>query len=286
MSGIVDLLTDKRLYIGIISLVLFGAFSLFAMDRWIMPMYTNYNQGITVPDVTKKSIEDAEIILTRAGLRFEVMDRRSNESFPPDYVLDQAPDGNSIVKPNRKIYLTVNASETPTATVPEIVNLSLRNAQIQLTTHGLELGNVEVASSRFRNTVLSQSIPAGTSVRRGTPVNLVVSDGLGMNKVPIPDIVGSRLAVAQREIRQAGLRVGQIEFQPSASVEPNTVLRFTPSESDSLFEGDRINLVVSELSDIQESEERGAVIIDSTQVQQSVPDSLIVPEENNDENDN
>ncbi|MCH8557659.1 MAG: PASTA domain-containing protein, partial [Balneolia bacterium] len=123
----------------------------------------------------------------------------------------------------------------------------------------------------------------GTSVRRGTPVNLVVSDGLGMNKVPIPDIVGSRLAVAQREIRQAGLRVGQIEFQPSATVEPNTVLRFTPSESDSLFEGDRINLVVSELSDIQESEERGAVIIDSTDVQQSVPDSLIVPEEDNNE---
>ncbi len=285
MSGIINLLTDKRLYIGLITLAVLAVVTLFLMDRYIMPAYTNYNQGVTVPDVTKKSIADAEDLLTRAGLRFEVMDRRSNENFPPDYVLDQAPDGNSIVKPNRKIYLTVNTSETPTAIVPEIVNLSLRNAQIQLSTHGLELGNVEVASSRFRNTVLSQSVPAGTSVRRGTPVNLVVSDGLGMNKVPIPDLTGKRLAVAQREIRQAGLRVGQIEFQPSAFVEPNTILRFTPSETDSLFEGDRINLVVSELSDIQETEERGAIITDSTNVEQATPDSLRVPEEGGNEDD-
>ncbi len=285
MSGIINLLTDKRLYIGLITLAVLAVVTLFLMDRYIMPAYTNYNQGVTVPDVTKKSIADAEDLLSRAGLRFEVMDRRSNENFPPDYVLDQAPDGNSIVKPNRKIYLTVNTSETPTAIVPEIVNLSLRNAQIQLSTHGLELGNVEVASSRFRNTVLSQSVPAGTSVRRGTPVNLVVSDGLGMNKVPIPDLTGKRLAVAQREIRQAGLRVGQIEFQPSAFVEPNTILRFTPSETDSLFEGDRINLVVSELSDIQETEERGAIITDSTNVEQATPDSLRVPEEGGNEDD-
>lgn len=285
MSGIINLLTDKRLYIGLITLAVLAVVTLFLMDRYIMPAYTNYNQGVTVPDVTKKSIADAEDLLSRAGLRFEVMDRRSNENFPPDYVLDQAPDGNSIVKPNRKIYLTVNTSETPTAIVPEIVNLSLRNAQIQLSTYGLELGNVEVASSRFRNTVLSQSVPAGTTVRRGTPVNLVVSDGLGMNKVPIPDLTGKRLAVAQREIRQAGLRVGQIEFQPSAFVEPNTILRFTPSETDSLFEGDRINLVVSELSDIQETEERGAIITDSTNVEQATPDSLRVPEEGGNEDE-
>jgi len=284
MSALVELLKDKRLYIGIFTLLLLAVATLFAMDRYIMPAYTNYNQGVTVPDITKKSINDAQALLAAAGLRFEVMDRRSNENFPPDYVLDQAPHGNSIVKPNRKIYLTVNTSEIATATVPKVVNLSLRNAQIQLESHGLELGNVQVASSRFRNTVLNQSVPAGTTLRRGSPVNLVVSDGLGMNKVAIPEITGKRLGVAQREIRQAGLRVGQIIFQPTAQHEPNVVIAFTPSDADSLFEGDRINLTVSELSDIQETEERGVIMTDSTDIEQTPSDSLRVPEQEDDQN--
>jgi beta-lactam-binding protein with PASTA domain len=268
MDSLISLLKDKRLYLAILGVIAAGIVLLFLMDRVIMPAYTNYNQGITVPDITKKSVEEAQTLLAGSGLRYEIIDRRSNENFPPDFVLDQAPKGNSIVKPNRKIYLTVNATETPTVVVPELTDLSLRNAEIQLASHGLERGYVEYASSRFQNTVLGQSIPAGSTVRRGTPVNLVVSDGLGMNRVKIPEIVGERLAVAQREIRRAGLRVGEIVFQPTSAHEPNIVLSFTPANTDSLFEGERINLRVSELSDIQETEERGAVITDSTDVEQ------------------
>ena len=278
MSAIKDLLTDKRLYIGFVLLILSGVLLLFLFDRVIMPAYTKYNQGVTVPDVTRVSYEDAILSLRQAGLRYEIIDRRSNEAFPPNFVLDQAPRGNRLVKPNRKVYLTVNAAETPMVTVPNLQNISLRNAQIQLQSHGLEPGFVEYVSSRFPNIVMGQSIPAGQSVRRGTPVNLVVSDGLGMNRVPVPDIIGKRLAVAQREIRQSGLRVGQIVFQPVSGVDPNMVISFSPSDADSLFEGERINLVVSELSNLREAEEQGVIIEDETELGRAVPDSLIIPQ--------
>lgn len=278
MSAIKDLLTDKRLYIGFVLLILSGVLLLFLFDRVIMPAYTKYNQGVTVPDVTRVSYEDAILSLRQAGLRYEIIDRRSNEAFPPNFVLDQAPRGNRLVKPNRKVYLTVNAAETPMVTVPNLQNISLRNAQIQLQSHGLEPGFVEYVSSRFPNIVMEQSIPAGQSVRRGTPVNLVVSDGLGMNRVPVPDIIGKRLAVAQREIRQSGLRVGQIVFQPVSGVDPNMVISFSPSDADSLFEGERINLVVSELSNLREAEEQGVIIEDETELGRAVPDSLIIPQ--------
>lgn len=278
MSAIKDLLTDKRLYIGFVLLIFSGVLLLFLFDRVIMPAYTKYNQGVTVPDVTRVSYEDAISNLRQAGLRYEIIDRRSNEAFPPNFVLDQAPRGNQLVKPNRKVYLTVNASETPMVTVPNLQNISLRNAQIQLQSHGLEPGFVEYVSSRFPNIVMGQSIPAGQSVRRGTPVNLVVSDGLGMNRVPVPDIIGKRLAVAQREIRQSGLRVGQIVFQPVSGMDPNMVISFSPADADSLFEGERINLVVSELSNLREAEEQGVIIEDETELGRAVPDSLIIPE--------
>lgn len=257
ISGLITLLKDVRLYIGLFIVVAGGALTLFLMDRYIMPAYTNYNEGLTVPDITKMEVEQAQQRLDEIGLRYEIAERRANEQFPPDFVLDQVPGGSSIVKPNRKIYLTVNSSVTPTIEVPEVVNLSLRNAQIQLQSQGLEVGAIDYASSRFQNTVLSQSIPAGSTVETGTSVNLVVSDGLGMNKVEIPEILGQRLAVAQRSLRESGLRVGSIEFQPIQDVEANIVVDFTPADADSAFEGERIDLLVSERADAQEFDEQG-----------------------------
>ncbi|MCC5933902.1 MAG: PASTA domain-containing protein [Candidatus Cyclonatronum sp.] len=281
MSAFKDLITDKRLYIGFFLLLFSGLVILFLADRVIMPAYTKYNQGVTVPDVTKVAYEDAIGLLQQAGLRYEIIDRRSNEAFPPNFVLDQAPRGNMLVKPNRKVYLTVNAAETPMVSVPDVQNISLRNAQIQLQSHGLEPGFVEYVSSRFPNIVMGQSVPAGESVRRGTPINLVVSDGLGMNRVAVPEIIGKRLAIAQREIRQSGLRIGQIVFQPVSGMEPNLVISFSPAEADSLFEGERIDLVVSELSNLREAEERGVEIDDQTELGRVVPDSLIIPQTDN-----
>ena len=131
-----------------------GAGTLLLFDKVLMPVYTNYNEGVTVPDVTRISLDEAEELLTSYGLRFEVADRRANSAFPGNYVIDQAPSAEVIVKPNRKIYLTVNAATKPTVKVPNVVNLSLRNAQIQLQNYGLEVGSISYESSRFKNAVL------------------------------------------------------------------------------------------------------------------------------------
>lgn len=285
MLSIFKVFLDKRLYIGIFVIVVVTVATVYLADRYIMPLYTNHNTGVTVPDVTKLNVEQATLSLNERGLRVEIIDERMNEAFPPNFVLDQNPPGNSMVKPNRKIYLTVNASEVPTVTVPNVVNLSLRNAEIQLQNFGLQIGNISYASSRFKNSVLSQSVPAGTQARRGTNVNLVVSDGLGMNRVAVPEIVGLRLAEGQRKIRQAGLRVGEFRYQRTFDMEPGRILRFSPAEADSLFEGESLDLVISELPDAEEVEERGAVIIDSTEIDQAIPDSLLLREQerNNDD---
>jgi len=79
--------------------------------------------------------------------------------------------------------------------------------------------------------------------------------------------------------------VGSIQFQRTSEIEPNHILGFTPSETDSLFEGETIDLIVSELIRAQEADERGAVIIDSTETFEEIPDSLRLretPPENND----
>lgn len=256
------LLTNKYLYIIIFTLVGIGALTLFTLDKFVMPVYTKYNEGVTVPDVTRVSLEEAEEMLTSIGLRFEVADRRANSAFPANYVIDQAPSASILVKPNRKIYLTVNAAVRPQVDVPNVVNLSLRNAQVQLQNYGLEVGSISYESSRFKNAVLRQSIDEGSTVDRGTTIDLVVSDGLGDKIVEVPVIVGLRLPEAQFKLREAGLRVGEIRFQPIEEIAPNTVLDYTPKVT-TLVEGESLNLVISERFEVIEEIE-GSVLIDST----------------------
>lgn len=262
-----SILNDRRLYIFLASLIAFGIIVALLLDFFIMPSYTNYNEGVTVPDVTKISLDEATSMLNHYGLRHEVLERRANSAYPADYIIDQSPSPQQIVKPSRKVYLTVNTATTPQTVVPNVVNMSLRNAEIQLENHGLTVGTKSYESSRFRNTILRQSVAAGDSVDRGTVVNLAVSDGLGSRIVEVPEIVGLRLSEAQQTITRAGLRVGEVRFQPSREYTPNTVIAFTPDEEE-LTEGELIQLIVAERFDAREEVESGAIIDDSTSVNQ------------------
>ncbi len=262
------LLRETRIYILIISIALFGALTLFTMDRLVMPMYTNYNTGITVPDVTHLSLEEAQELLTSKGFRHEIVAQRAHDAFPPNYVTDQTPDPEVIVKPNRKVYLTVNTSTRPLITVPDVINLSQRNAEIQLQNFGLRVGNISYESSRFRSTVLRQSVRPGANVERGTVVDLVVSDGLGSRMVELPDIRGMRVAEGQQQLRINGLRIGSIRFEVTRNQEPNIILDYDPKDSE-VFEGTTIDLVVSEAPDRVEEMETGAIDLEEQDVDSS-----------------
>ena len=263
-SQIKYLLTNKNFYFGLGSLAVLGGLFLVLLDFVIMPAYTNYDEGLTVPDVSQVSLEEAKQHLTSYGLRYEVAERRSNSAYPADYVIDQTPSPAEIVKPNRKIYLTVNTVANPTVKVPNVVDLSKRNAEIQLQNYGLKVGTISFESSRFKNSVLRQSVPAGKEVPKGTVVDLAVSDGLGEKMVDIPNIKGLRLSEAQQKLQEAGLRVGEFVFKPSKEVDPNIILNYEPSGKQ-VVEGTRLKLVISERHEANEEVESG-VIIDTTNV--------------------
>ncbi len=262
--------TDRKLYYLLAGLVLFGGITLIAMDRYIMPAYTGYGEGITVPNINRMPLENATKILEERGLRHELAAKRSNEAFPPDFVIDQTPSAGMIVKPNRKIYITINSATTPTVSVPGVENLSLRNATIQIENSGLQIGNITYESSQFRNSVLRQSIPEGRRVDQNSTIDLVVGDGLGTTMVQVPDISHMHLTEAQNTLREADLRVGSIRFEPTDQVQPNTVLSYDPDNQPNVYEGTAIDLVVSVSPSEEEETETGPVIIDDSEQDESV----------------
>lgn len=263
MDFIKYIFTNKFSYYITGGLVFFAILMAVLLNFVIMPNYTNFNEGVTVPDVTKISLEEAEELLEQYGLRHEVLDRRANAVFPANYIIDQAPSPLQIVKPNRKVYLTVNTEVRPTAVVPDVVDMSLTNARIQIENYGFTVGSTSYETARFRNTIIRQSLTPGDTVDRGAVINLVVSDGLGGRVVDVPDIVGNTLTEAQQKIRRAGLRVEDIRYEATRDAVPNTVLSFSPDE-EQLTEGQALKLIVSERFDVREETETGAVGTDTT----------------------
>ena len=59
---------------------------------WIvMPWYTRFNQGVTVPELTALSYEEAVATLEEAGLRIGIAARRNQTNGPPNAIIDQNP---------------------------------------------------------------------------------------------------------------------------------------------------------------------------------------------------
>lgn len=108
--------------------------------RYGLDYYTHHGQSVEVPNVKHKLFSDAERILDDAGLNIEVTDTGYVKSLPPDCVLEQTPGAGNIVKPGRTIYVTINASHTPTLQLPDIIdNSSLREAMAKLQGLGFKL---------------------------------------------------------------------------------------------------------------------------------------------------
>ena len=105
-----------------------------------LDVYTHHGESIAIPDVRRKSFADADYLLREAGMTVVVSDTGYVRGLPPDCILEQSPAPGECVKSGHVIYLTVNASHTPTLTVPDIIdNSSLREAMAKLQAMGFKL---------------------------------------------------------------------------------------------------------------------------------------------------
>ena len=105
-----------------------------------LDVYTHHGESIAIPDVRRKSFADADYLLREAGMTVVVSDTGYVRGLPPDCILEQSPAPGERVKSGHVIYLTVNASHTPTLTVPDLIdNSSLREAMAKLQAMGFKL---------------------------------------------------------------------------------------------------------------------------------------------------
>ena len=112
--------------------------------KYAMDFYTHHGESVTIPPLRNKSVPEAQRILEEMGMEGVVKDTGYVRTLPADCVLEQSPAAGQKVKTGRVVYLTVNASRSPTITMPDIIdNSSLREAMAKLTAMGFKVGQPE-----------------------------------------------------------------------------------------------------------------------------------------------
>ena len=109
--------------------------------RYGLDVYTHHGESIEIPNVKHRQFADAEQILKNAGLKIEVVDTGYVKSLPANCILEQSPVPGEKVKSGHVITVTINASHSPTITLPDVIdNSSLREAMAKLSAMGFKLG--------------------------------------------------------------------------------------------------------------------------------------------------
>ncbi|MBC9796306.1 PASTA domain-containing protein [Sinomicrobium weinanense] len=150
--------------------------------QWLK-ITTNHGEFVTVPDLSKKTLNEVKETLDQADLRFEVLDSANfNPSYPRYSVIEQEPTGGSKVKENRKIYLTINPSGYREVSVPNIIQVTRRNAESMLRAVGLEVGRVEYIDEIGKDMVYyiqyqGKKIAPGDQFPKTTKIDLVCGNG-------------------------------------------------------------------------------------------------------------
>ena len=117
-----------------------------------------------------------------------ITDEVYDKTKEPGTIIKQNPEAGEKVKKGRKVYLTVATSEPPTVIMPELRDVSLRQAEIMLNALGLELEGTIMKPSPYENAVLEQLhngrvIAAGTKIKMGDKITLVV--GRDISELPV-----------------------------------------------------------------------------------------------------
>ena len=97
-------------------------------------------------------------------------------------VIEQIPIANKEVKKNRKIYLTTNPSSYGDVILPEIIQLTKRNAVTTLMALDLEIGEFIYENNIGKDMVLDvqfdgESISPGSVIPKKTKIDLVLGNG-------------------------------------------------------------------------------------------------------------
>ncbi len=203
----------------VIALVL--VFSVLGFTYKWLDSYTRHDETITVPDLRGFTPDQVKDFLEDKNLTFEIVDSSVFDmSKPKGSVIDHEPRPGSKVKEFRKIYLTITRTTPPQIPMPDLIDVSFRQAEAIFQTYGLRVGELVYKPDLAKNAVLGiqykgKELKPGDLVPKGSKLDLILGDGFGNTKVTIPNLFNLTMGEALFVLKASSLNIGSKYFDES-----------------------------------------------------------------------
>ena len=220
-----------------------------------LPIMTNHGESITVPDLEGVNIDELQEFLVERDLRYEVVDSVYSAEYPPLTVTRQFPKPGSKVKEKRKIYISLNSVNPPSTRMPDLIDKTLKNAELILKSYELVPGKILLKPDPFRNVIdqlyEGESIEPNTPLPKGSVIDIVRGDGHGIRLFEMPDLRGLPLAEAKVIIRVNNLESGLVFNTDSIDASIAVVVKQSPRQGLTVRVGRSIDLWVGDPSELE-----------------------------------
>ena len=232
--GRLHFLKEKKFYVNLLIILLLCVFLLWLTFR-LLDKYTRHDEVYTMPDFTGQDYHEVERQYVQ-DFHFFVVDSVYPKGQQPGSIYQQDPLPNSKIKKGRNVYIIIVA-ETPEKTfMPNLKNLSLRQAIGSLESAGLDVERLEYRSSPYKNAIIDQyyegqSIAEGTELVKGSKIVLQVGLGSDSQQVKVPNLIGKPASDAKRLLNLLGLNLGEEVFEDNDSLKYYCIRRMNPGPS-------------------------------------------------------
>ena len=166
----------------------------------LMSAFVKEKAEVLVPDLKGKNLEECLEILSQSKLALIKEGAEYNQDIPAGIIIRQVPPAGMNVKEGKSIRIVISQGGE-TVYVPDLRGQTMRAATISLRTLGLVLGELTTRSSMKyeEGIVLNQNPIPGSSVEKGSFVNVLMSNGKPTNgTVLMPDWFGKSAVEAKK----------------------------------------------------------------------------------------
>jgi serine/threonine-protein kinase len=201
---------------------------------------------VSAPDLTGMPLQEAYAVAARKGVYLKKVIGDFGGAYAPNTVVSQFPTPQTSIKGKSVIKIFV-ASEVGQTLVPQLVSLGQKESEALLKKNKLKKGHAAFisASDVMPDSVISQSLPAGSRVAEGSAVDLLFSKGGEGRSFIMPDLIGKEAAKVLVFFEGRGLKISKIEEVPYFGLKPGIILKQFPSPG---FEISAKNLIGIQVS--------------------------------------
>lgn len=217
--SVLKFLISKKFLIHIASAL--GLIALLLIITFVsLSIYTHHGENYATPDFSGLTERQFIDLVQQKKLRYNIIDSVHVAEMAPGVVVEQTPKPGSKVKENRTIFFTINAFSAEQVPMPQLVDFSLRNAQVTLESYGIKVGKLIYIPSVYTQLVLGQQykgkpIEPGTLIAKGSTIDLLVGQGLSDEKTEVPDLLGMTLEEARSYCQSNSLNIDAVIYDDS-----------------------------------------------------------------------